>query len=581
MMRHVLVLALVRLWRSRASVCCQVLALFAMMTPLLIILGLKYGIVESMKERLLRDPSALEIRMTDAVEVTDELLAGIRSWPETGFAVPCVGAIYSNVSVCAPGGRESDELRAEMIPTAPGDPLLHNTRLPLPAEGEVVLSEALAQKLQAQVGEQVCLRVRRSMRQELLERSFSVVGILPKHHLLAPAVLLPLETTVEVENFVVAGRGVPGSSARVSGALYDAVVLAQGATEKTAVLMATQMPQLHAGVSDGSAYPGVPNGHRLVLGRGTRLTPEQVDTLVAQAEVQHTPAWPWVEPQQAELRVAEQRRGVRVVGVSGGVGSAGSCEAPPQLMLPVGSAGAEYAELVVPSPHGESCIVCRAVEDAAVPEGEAWATPQVLALLREGRERCLVWDCRVDSLRYPVLNFQSLRVYASSMACAEPLMNRLQAAGVSCRARLGIIRQIFALEHSLSTLFLVITAGTGVGAVVSFALSLFNAAELHRRDYALVQLLGSGRAMLALMPLVDALATTVLALLLTFAAFYATSSVISLIFTESAGSGALCRLAPYHIVGFCLAGLVVACIASLAAALKVLRISPAEILRQS
>lgn len=580
-MWHVLRLSVLRMWRTRATMICQVLALFAMMTPLLIILGLKYGIVQSMKQQILKDPSALEVRMTDAVRVSEDLLQKIRSWPETRFVTPCVGSLYSTVNVSRIGDGESEEMTAEMIPTAPGDPLLQNTDLCEPERGQVVLSEKLAARLHVQAEEEVRIRVWRNMRQEVFELTLRVVGVLPRQHLAGMALLLPLEGTIEVEDFVIQGKGVPGSVATIMDELYSGVALAPGEDASLAEFMCAQYPGLaFVKIGDDSSYPGAPKDGWLLRVEGKRMDSVQVDALVEMAEEHECFAWPWVEPLSAELRLpGGERREVQVV-CSGGQTSSASVCAPPLICRMAQGLDSDFAELCVPSPQGESRVSCRVQVDETMPDGVVQVSPQVLAILHRGVERSLVWDYRVDGLRYPVLSFNSLRVYACSMEVTESLNKRLLAEGVHCTARLAIIHRLLALESSLAKLFIVITVGAALGAIVSFAMSLFNAAELHRRDYALVQLLGAGRGMLALMPLMDALASTALALLLSFACFYATSTVIGHLFAESASGDALCRLSAHHIQVFCASCAGIACISSVAAAIKVLCISPAEILRE-
>lgn len=580
MIGYVIQLTLLRLWRARATVSCQVLALFAMMAPLLIILGLKYGIVESMKERLLSDPSSLEVRMLDAVKVTPELTERIRNWPETAFVTPKVAALYSYVYVCTEGAGENEEIQVEMLPTGEGDPLLQATQVSPPKKDEVVISESLAQELKVSAGDKLQLRMRRNMRQELFERTLTITGVLPKRNLMTEALLLPLAVTEEVEDFIISGRGIPGSKAVLMAELYDGIVLGEGRNDELANLLKQQRPNMEVHTNADGTFPAQPAESLIVSSTEGKLSPTQLDVLIAQAEQMGCEAWPWVQACRAELLVGQESRRVRVVALPGMTTSAAEIKAPPVVYVPKGSA-AEHVEIHMQSPQGESRIVCCAVEKENVPQGEVRVAPQLLALVHYGHERCLVWDYRTDALRYPVLSHNSLRVYANSLEHAEPLMNRLQSEGISCRARLNIIRQILALEHSLTQLFAIVTLGAAAGALVSYALSLFNAAELNRRDYALVQLLGAGRGVLAFMPLVDALITSIVALALTFACFYATSSLIGLIFAESAGSGALCRLAPQHALLFCLSGVGVACLASIAAAIKVLRISPAEILRES
>lgn len=577
MIRQILALALVRLWRTRAAVSCQVLALFAMMAPLLIILGLKYGIVESMKERLLSNPDTLEVRMTDAFKATPELVDSFRKWPETAFVIPSVGYLYSGVDVVQPGQDDEDAESAALIPTAPGDPLLNNTGVPVPHSGEAVVTEALSKRVGLAPGDQVHIKVWRNSRRQCLEIPLRVVGVLPLQHHSAPALLVPLELTVDVENYIIAGQGEPGSPARFSESLYDGIALGEGSTEELLTLLLKQLPKLKSAIENDPRFPSV----RLVRSTGSRLTPGQITTLTTIATSSGAEAWPWLSPMQAELAAGDSVQNLLIISSPISTAAPTQVDAPPTIILPPAERSEDHATLRVPSPEGTSFVVCRIEESATARAGEALVSPQLLALLRLGMERRLEWDYRTGGLRFPVMSFSSMRIYSNSLENTEPLMERLQAAGISCRAKVGVIRQVLSLERSLNKLFIVITIGAGIGAVLSFALSLFNAAELHRRDYALVQLLGAGRFSLALMPIVDALCTTAIALLLTFVSFYAVSSIIGLIFAETAGSGTLCRLSPDHILIFCSTCAGIACVASLAAALKVLRISPAEILRES
>ncbi len=578
MLRHAMMLALVRMMRSRGWVC-QSLALFAIMAPLLIILGLKCGIVEAMKERLLKDPSSLEIRIMDAVQVDDRLLAQVRGWPETAFAIPSTGYIYSVVDVKRETGNEWEE--AELIPTAEGDPLLKNTGLPTPGEGQLVLTEKLAQMLGVKLGDQVTVRAWRNARREYEDCPMQVVGILPLQHHQGTALLVPLELTVHLENFIISGNGLPGSEALLTGKLYDGVALESGLKQEAVSDLVKGFREMSVCVNDQNTLPGVADGGTLVRSQDGRMTTVQASKLIALAGEQGAAAWPWVEEQEVSMVVGEKSDTIRVVGSIGKVNAPGRLEAPPVIRLHTGYVEQDHVELRVGCAQGDSSIVCRVEDSDEVPEGEARVTPQLLALLRLGRERTLDWDYRRGGLRFPVLSYISMRVYADSLEHTETLLERMQGCGIPCRARIGVIRQVLSLERSLNKLFYVITAGAAFGAIISFGLSLFNAAELHRKDYALVQLLGMGRVSLAVMPLVDALVTAALALLLAFTCFCAVSSIIGMLFADTAGSGALCRLHAEHIVLFCTSVFILTCAAALAAAFKVMCISPSEIIHES
>lgn len=571
-------LAGLRLKRTCATWMCQALALAAIMAPLLIILGLKCGIVESMKERLLKDPATLEVRMMGAVDVSDELLTKVRSWPETAFVLPSVGFLYSVVTVSKQGLEEGEE--AQMIPTAPGDPLLKDTGVPVPGEGEVVLTERLALYVGAKLDQVVCVRAWRNAHRENMMRELRVVGILPEYRRQDMALLVPLQLTVDAENFIISGSGEAGSDAALFGAVYDGVALERGATAGLVEELRKSNPHLQVLTNENGAFPGAARGGYVL--RGKQMEPHQVIPLVRIAEENDAQAWPWVEPIPVKLVCGSLSASVQLVGLENPEMSIGTITPPPVIYVHPGTTqGSGVADLCVQTSEGESRIVCRVQENEDIPIGEARAIPSLLALVRKGQDHVLTWDYRTGGLRFPKMRFISMRLFSRSLEQTEPLYRRMAATGAPCRAQLDVIRQVLALDRSLTRLFLIITTGAALGAIVSFGMSLFNAAELHRRDYALLQLLGMGRVSLAIIPLVDALVTSLAALILAFVCYYTVSTVIGLMFTETVGQGSLCRLHAEHVVSFCAAVGILSAIASFAASVKVLRISPSEIIHES
>lgn len=578
MICHAIALSLLRLKRTSGTWLCQALALAAIIAPLLIVLGLKCGIVESMKEQLLKDPATLEVSMTGAVDVTPELLEKVKSWPETAFVIPSVGHLYSVVTLHTKD--EQERVEAQMIPTAEGDPLLCNTGCSIPREGEAVLTERLAQRLGVQTGEIVHMRAWRNARREYKETDLRVVGILPEHHRSGMALLVPLELTVQAENFIISGTGEPGSAADVSDVEYDGVALGSGATTGLTDELCKTDSSLRLCANDeaGSLAGAAKGGYVL---RGTGMNRHKVISLIRIAEESGTAAWPWVEPLMAELVCGNERMTMRLVGEEHPDVSFASLTAPPVIYVAMGVLSDSHAEIQVQAPERTSRIVCRVQHVEDVPTGEVRMLPSLLALVHKGKNIALEWDYRTGGVRYPVMRFISMRVFSRSLEQTESLYRRLTTEGVPCQAQLDIIRQVLSLDKSLTRLFLVLTGGAALGAVVSFALSLFNAAELHRRDYALVQLMGMGRFSLAVIPLVDALVTSFVALGMAFACYAGVGTIIGLMFSETVGGSGLCRLHPEHVVLFCGSIILLAFFASLAASVKVLLISPSEIIHES
>ena len=573
---HVMRLAFTKLARTRGAWLCQSLALAAIMAPLLIIFGLKYGLVESMKERLLSNPAALEIVVDGSVSDVPGIMERMEHWPELAFAVPSVGYVYSRVNLAA--GHGGEEIEAELVPTADGDPLLLNTGCGIPEEGEAVISANVARQLNIRKGDTLTVRAYRDSQREVLQKQLRVCSVLDERYDAGSALYVPLSNTVELENFLISGSGQAGSDASLMGELYDGVMLGKEAGEEMAAYVSRRVP-----IVEASRYEqGEENEGAFLLSRkgGARMAPVHAQVLIDAADSKGISAWAWVKPFRCRLVSGEKTEEVLLIGDRTDTSSLDLIQAPPTISLPPGVAHEEDVELRTCAKKGESRIVCRVEEDATVPVGTAKLNIPLMALLKYGRDQVVDWDYRSGGLRFPVLSFVSMRVYARTLEDTERLLYRLVGEKVPCHARLNTVRQVLAIEKGLDRLFAVLCIGVVVGAVVSFGLSLFNAAELHRRDYALVQLLGVNRMALAWMPLIEALVVASVGVMLAFGSFYATQSVISMIFSETMGSNMLCRLSFRHIAFFCSSAAGLAVFASLAATLKVLRITPSEIIHE-
>ena len=99
-----------------------VLALAAVLAPMMVLYGLKAGIVGSMVDRLVGDPRNREIQAVGSGRYGPEWFQDLRGRPEVAFLVPRTRSIAASIDLQAEkGGRI---LAVELVPTGPGDPLL-------------------------------------------------------------------------------------------------------------------------------------------------------------------------------------------------------------------------------------------------------------------------------------------------------------------------------------------------------------------------------------------------------------------------------------------------------------------------
>ncbi|WP_395022258.1 ABC transporter permease [Dongia sp.] len=155
---QVATLAAKGLWFHRRLSLYQTIGLAAVLVPLLLIAGLKNGFIEGMLAQLRADPRNLEVIIVGNRSLDGGWFKTVSGSPALGFIVPNTRSLSATIALAnEQGGMIGD---VQMIPTAPGDPLLAD--LPVPTEDDaVILSEATARKLGVKAGDTVRAAVQR------------------------------------------------------------------------------------------------------------------------------------------------------------------------------------------------------------------------------------------------------------------------------------------------------------------------------------------------------------------------------------------------------------------------------------
>jgi len=192
-------LAIRDLSHDRKVSLCIIASLVAVIAPLLLLFGLRYGVVSQLNAELLNDPHNLEVRMSGNHNLPLEWFENVRKQPGVGFVMPLTRSLNTQADLV----RDSRHFIAnvELIPSAQGDPLLSGYS---PPEGsQVLLSASAASQLQVQMGESLSLVVLRNYAGEHQRGQFHVTvgGILSASMFARPAVWVPLEVLVTLEDF--------------------------------------------------------------------------------------------------------------------------------------------------------------------------------------------------------------------------------------------------------------------------------------------------------------------------------------------------------------------------------------------
>lgn len=187
---------------------CFVLGLAAVLGPMLVLFGLKYGIVGAMTDRLIEDPLNREIRPVGSGRFEQVWLDEVRNKPEVVFLVPRTRSIAATIDLSSP--KVSRIVPVELIASGEGDPLLE-PGAPLP-EGfdRVVLSHSSAGKLAIKAGDVLEGSVARRF-QGKLERvtlPLTVAAIAPDEAFSRDGAFVSVQLLEALEDFR-DGRAVP------------------------------------------------------------------------------------------------------------------------------------------------------------------------------------------------------------------------------------------------------------------------------------------------------------------------------------------------------------------------------------
>jgi putative ABC transport system permease protein len=187
---------------------CFVLGLAAVLAPMMVLFGLKFGIVGSMMEQLIEDPGNREIRPVGSGRYDRAWLDSVRAQPEVAFLVPRTRSIAATIELAS--AHSAHIVPVELVASASGDPLLA-PEAPLP-EGltRIVVSWRTAEKLAVKAGAVLDGSLARHYRgqQERVHLDLTVAAVAPLRAFSRDGAFVSVQLLEALEDFR-DGRAVP------------------------------------------------------------------------------------------------------------------------------------------------------------------------------------------------------------------------------------------------------------------------------------------------------------------------------------------------------------------------------------
>jgi len=154
-LRLVSELALRDLLHERRLGICSLIGLAAVLAPLIVLFGLKHGVIEGLRADLIQNPRS-RMLVNAANRTFDEaFFASLRARPDVAFAIPRTRTLNTEARF-ERLDRPGNVVRAELVASAAEDPLVAG--LPRPDELSVIPSASLAARLDLLPGTVMMLR---------------------------------------------------------------------------------------------------------------------------------------------------------------------------------------------------------------------------------------------------------------------------------------------------------------------------------------------------------------------------------------------------------------------------------------
>lgn len=185
-------------WRMSG---CFVLALASVLAPMMILFGLKFGIVSSMVNDLIEDPANREIRAVGSGRYDDAWFNRYASRDDVSFIIPQTRALASTIQLKSEtSGRI---FSTELAATAQQDPLLTNIKENPSGYHQVILSESVAANLNVKKGDQINASLARQFRgkRERVHLDLNVLDIVSAQKVQRKVAFVSLELLLATESF--------------------------------------------------------------------------------------------------------------------------------------------------------------------------------------------------------------------------------------------------------------------------------------------------------------------------------------------------------------------------------------------
>lgn len=598
---------------------CIILAITAVLSPLLLLFGLKYGIIDWGRSYLKEDPRYREIRPLVSRSFEKDWFEAIGEQLDIEFIVPMTRQISASVDAQVMKGGPSEQLN--IVPTNDHDPLLLENGSPIPGSGECVLSHYAAEALGAQAGDALRITASRIIdnQYEFGKTIFKVAGILSPRAGTLKDMYVRLEILEAVENFK-DGRAVPefgweGTIPKAYPVYNGLIVLLSEALSKTEVFRVynrsgfTKIEELDKETlfqetgfridSDDVIY------HLFTLRKP--VTESAIDIVSSRLRGREPIMIPVIQPISIELldekgavlspitiqALTRERKIAEDIGMKPSPFWENAEDASPEnlkIMISPEMDGATNGSFQIRLKVEDRILVFPVAADTnpAVERKTAFVPPVLAGVLNLFLHKEIEYDKTNQQFVLGRRGYAGFRMYARSIYDVDAVRKHFEALSIPVNTRIADIQKVMDLDRGMSVIFWLLAVVAIAGSVASLVASLYASVERKRKEVSILRLIGLSGSKLFRFPVYQGVLIGTGGFICSYLLFLAFSELINSGFRSYAEKMLefplkegvdFCRLPAIHVAGVLLFVLILSTIAATIAAIRATRIDPADALR--
>jgi putative ABC transport system permease protein len=563
-----------------------ILGTAAIIAPLLILFGIKFGIIETMSNRLLNDPKNLEIRPASSHLYTPSWFESVRSNERVDFVIPMTRQLSSSVQI-QPLNSSKRPVTTDLVATGEGDPLLLQNGGVVPGQKSCVLSYGLAKELRLKTGDMLHLSATRHIKRRIQKSSLDlrVAAVLLPRAGFIKRIYVALETVENIEKYR-DGLAVPqwGWKGDISEAypVYDGLFVSLPETisriDQIKLLSGTGFASISSidfHEAEKKAGYTFDDGKNLYFIKPYKksVNDDNIGSLKIKLRGRKAKFYLWVKPVEAVIKSAHTERKIKIAALPKDIKTI-----EPKTLY-ANSLVFDHAVITVQEGRRE-LKAPMAVKPLGFESPFSFVDVETAGKLALLRQRSVVYDQNLHKFLLSRRGYASFRVYAKHLWDVEPLKKFFEDQGISVLTKAERILEVQKLDQYLTLIFWLIAIVGVVGGAATLSASLYSSVERKRKELSILRLVGLSGGMIFRFPIYQGIviATSGVAIALLFFAVMAT--VINRLFqAHLQGGESFCTLTVMHIgIVLCFA-VFLAVAASGIAAYKATKTDPAEAMR--